>query len=190
MTKLLHYPSGGWIICPEVVKKKIAWTLKNKDSSNWDHMRGRIVSAETRKKTSETEQGYHTSPKTEFKKGQVSAFKGRLHTIEDKKKISLELRGKYTGKKHWNFKGGAKPYRHKTGNAEYKEWREKVFERDNYTCQNCGIRSKSGVLVYLEAHHKKGWTKYPALRYVVENGVTLCRSCHLDLRKKHDCEIR
>ena len=62
----------------------------------------------------------------------------------------------------------------------YFEWKSKVFERDNWTCQTC---SKRGC--YLEPHHIKGWAKYPQSRYDVENGVALCLGCHRLTRKKH-----
>lgn len=52
-------------------------------------------------------------------------------------------------------------------------WREKIFKRDNYTCQMCGKRG-----VYLEADHIKSWIKFPKLRHVSSNGRTLCRECH------------
>lgn len=55
---------------------------------------------------------------------------------------------------------------------EYAEWRKAVYERDNYTCQECG--SKRG----LNAHHVKQWVSYPALRFDVNNGITLCEECH------------
>ena len=61
---------------------------------------------------------------------------------------------------------------------DYKIWRSKVFRRDNFTCQECNARSKKGEAVYLEAHHIKSWAKYPKLRFVVENGQTLCDECH------------
>jgi hypothetical protein len=58
------------------------------------------------------------------------------------------------------------------------EWRKKVFERDNYTCQKCNARNGNGVSVYLEAHHVKQFALYPEIRYEVSNGLTLCKPCH------------
>ena len=57
--------------------------------------------------------------------------------------------------------------------AAYQEWRKSVFKRDDYTCQCCG--SKGGKL---NAHHLKSFADYPDLRFDVDNGVTLCESCH------------
>ena len=56
---------------------------------------------------------------------------------------------------------------------EYKDWRKKVFERDDYTCQECGKRGGD-----MEPHHIKEWCNYPELRLSVENGLTLCPVCH------------
>jgi 5-methylcytosine-specific restriction endonuclease McrA len=57
--------------------------------------------------------------------------------------------------------------------VKYKKWRSEVFQRDNWTCQTCNTRGN-----YLEAHHIKSFAKYPKFRYILENGVTLCRECH------------
>lgn len=95
--------------------------------------------------------------KWQFKKGQKVWNKGLI--------------GWNAGEKSPSWKGGVSKTR-KMG-AVYKQWRSDVFERDNWTCQTCGVRGG-----YLEAHHIKSWAKYPELRYEVENGVTLCLDCH------------
>lgn len=54
-------------------------------------------------------------------------------------------------------------------------WRKKVFARDNYTCDLCSIRG--GKIV---AHHLNCWAGFKDLRFKLDNGVTLCKSCHHD----------
>lgn len=44
-------------------------------------------------------------------------------------------------------------YQRIRGSSEYKQWRDDIFRRDNWTCQKCGARSQKGKTVYLEAHH-------------------------------------
>lgn len=61
---------------------------------------------------------------------------------------------------------------------EYKKWRQSVFLRDNFTCQNCGERGGN-----LEAHHIKAWAYYPSERYNIDNGLTLCKNCHKKIHK-------
>ena len=57
--------------------------------------------------------------------------------------------------------------------VQYSLWRKAVYERDHYTCQNCG---KVGGR--LNAHHIKSFARYPDLRLDVSNGITLCEKCH------------
>lgn len=72
------------------------------------------------------------------------------------------------------WKGGVKPEHQRQRNTnKYKDWRKSVFERDKYTCQNCGqIGGK------LHAHHKKDFSNHPKLRLDTNNGETLCIKCH------------
>ncbi len=72
---------------------------------------------------------------------------------------------------------------------DYQLWRGQVFERDLYTCQECGL---SGC--ELNAHHIYTFIEYPELRLDLNNGITLCKDCHLDIRgcesqfQEHFCE--
>jgi len=61
---------------------------------------------------------------------------------------------------------------------EYREWRENVFSRDDWTCQKCGARSAVGKAVLIEAHHMKPFATHHELRLDVSNGITLCKACH------------
>lgn len=84
-----------------------------------------------------------------------------------------------SGENNPNWKGGIVPVNLKIrASAEFKEWRTSVFKRDDYTCQDCGKRSKKGMTVVLHAHHIKPFAKFPKLRLEVDNGETLCKDCH------------
>lgn len=55
-----------------------------------------------------------------------------------------------------------------------KYWRNKARERDQYVCQGCGLNEPD----ILEVDHIKPKSKFPELRYVLENLITLCPNCH------------
>lgn len=65
----------------------------------------------------------------------------------------------------------------KRGRVVEQEWREKILEKDNFECKKCGSRE------HLQAHHVYSWLNYPKKRLEINNGVTLCRSCHLELHR-------
>ena len=64
--------------------------------------------------------------------------------------------------------------------SKYKIWMMDVKNRDNWKCKinNCYCNGK------VEAHHILPWSKFPELRYEVNNGITLCHAHHP--RKRND----
>ena len=111
---------------------------------------------------------------------------GRKRSEQHKKRIAEFMRVSRNQENNPNWKGGRKR-EHKIlyGSRRYSEWRKLVFERDEYKCQNkkCGAKSGNGKKIYIEAHHIKEWSKYPELRFVVSNGITLCKKCHNKTKK-------
>ena len=57
--------------------------------------------------------------------------------------------------------------------VEYKLWRKAVLDRDGYRCVWCGSDKQ------LEVDHIKSMALYPELRLAIDNGRTLCKSCHI-----------
>ena len=123
-------------------------------------------SKETRLKQSESRKKFYKNG-GKHPKGML----GKKPTLEHRKKISEANKGE----KAYNWKGGtSKGYKTGYYSFEYKAWREAVFKRDDYICQNCfGKRGQ-----YITAHHIKSFAYYPKLRFDINNGITLCEDCH------------
>lgn len=101
---------------------------------------------------------------------------------EYRRKITLANNPKGSFKKkelHPNWKGGVSPINKIIRRSnEYKLWRTAVFERDNYTCVWCGLKSGLGKGAVLHPDHIKPFAYYPELRFAIDNGRTLCIDCH------------
>lgn len=107
---------------------------------------------------------------------------------------------KKIGKNNNRWKGGITPLTICIRTlSEMKQWRKKIFQRDDYTCQDCG--KKGGIL---NAHHRKRFNiilkeflkeynqfspiedKETLVRLAINykpfwelnNGQTLCEDCH------------
>lgn len=133
-------------------------------------------------------------------------FKLRGHPVykskERNKKISEALKG---DKCYWWYIDGRTPLHNAIRNLQANvNWRDQIFRRDNYKCQEC---DKGG---YLEAHHIKEFSiilkeflqiysqfspiedKETLLRLAIDyrefwdtsNGKTLCLDCHDRTYKK------
>ena len=69
-------------------------------------------------------------------------------------------------------------------NREAKAWRTRVFQRDDYTCQCCGQRGAK-----LNAHHLFDYQHHRELALDTNNGVTLCKECHVEFHKEYGSRV-
>ena len=204
--------------------------FKKGNSGYW---KGKQRSFKTIQKVKKAHRRKHYSPTTEFKKGMKTWNKGkqfpkfsgknhpmfeRCHTKKAKKKMSLSHKKNPTnywlgkqridmkGEKNKWWKGGITPLEHLIRTSfEYKEWRNLIYKRDYWTCQEC--RKKENPI---QAHHKKSFSiilqeflkEYSqfspiedketlvrlAITYApfwdISNGQTLCEHCHKSLKRK------
>lgn len=95
---------------------------------------------------------------------------------------SHQCRGKYfSGPRNGNWKGDQAKNRDQNERQrvicsdEYLVWRRAVLNRDNWCCQCCG--SKNNLVVY----HIQCYWDYPNERFEMDNGITVCRSCHTNI---------
>jgi len=163
----------------EETKAKMRLAAEGRDVShlNWT---GKTHSAESKQKISDAnkrrfERDGH--PLLGYKFSEDSKQKMRLSHLgqmvsEDTK---LKLSEAHKGSRHWNWKGGITSKKRLLRNSrEWKEWRKSIFERDDYTCQECGVDG-----VYIEAHHIIPFRMDESKLFLKKNGITLCRPCHL-----------
>jgi len=72
------------------------------------------------------------------------------------------------------------------------EWtetlKESIRQRDNYTCQICGIHQDelNGIIQKLDVHH----IDYDKYNLNPDNLLILCRSCHMKTNKNRDYWIK
>ena len=59
---------------------------------------------------------------------------------------------------------------------KYKEWRQKVLERDEHACMMPGCFCNSRAR--LQVHHIIPWSYDKTMRYITDNGITLCKRSH------------
>ena len=113
------------------------------------------------------------------------AFSAMISKRNKQRKASLETRNLmaslHKGELSTFWKGGISFINKDARKVpEYREWRRKVFFRDNFICQKCGERGKK-----LAAHHIESFATNPSLRLEESNGMTLCWNCHECFHNKY-----
>jgi 5-methylcytosine-specific restriction endonuclease McrA len=160
------------------VKAKI-WkekqSISHKGQIAWNKGKRDIYSEETKKKLREAtlrmwkNSEYRTKNKTS---------KGKKFSEEFKKRKSKL----WKGNRNPNWKGGITSENDQIRKSEeYKIWRDAVYKRDCFTCRICGNKCSSKNIV---AHHLLSFSDYIHLRFAIDNGMTLCRNCHLRLHNQ------
>ena len=131
------------------------------------HLRGKKLSKEHREKLVKNHKG----------------FSGQRHSDQAKEKLRKIHLGKpkysLRGVGNNNWQGGLTQGNRKIRNSlEYSIWRRAVYERDGYQCIWCGAKNGNGKTIILNADHIKSFSKFPELRFAIDNGRTLCIDCH------------
>ncbi len=130
------------------------------------------------------EQSY-TRSKKHWLTARFCSFKCRRHTKEVLNKLSQSQKASPSmrrGPAHHAWKGGIVAEHNKArGSAAYVRWRNAVYKKDRWTCQECDVHCEAGNII---AHHLVSFADRPDLRYLVENGEVLCRPCHARLHYK------
>jgi len=135
-----------------------------------------------------------------LEKGYGNWMKGKKHSVETKTKMSTIRKNKpckgkpncidcdkklstygaiyckvhaNAGGKNSAWKGGVTPANTLMRVKFRKTMQKLIFERDDYTCQLCGIKG-----VDLQVDHIQSWAEYVELRFSMDNCRTLCVDCH------------
>lgn len=148
--------------------------------------KGVPTSEETKKKLSQILKGKPTHPWSNESREKARLAKlGKKHS--EKHRLN-QIKNAKRGEERYNWKGGVSKLDKIIRNMyEYIQWRTRVFERDRWTCQTCGVRG-----VYVTAHHIKSFALILRENYIknqeqariceelwdTKNGVTLCEDCH------------
>jgi len=199
-TKVKISEAHKGMIVSEEAKKKISEANKGNK-----YCLGKHLSEETKRKIGEANKGnvgyWKGKPRSEkVKQKLIEANTGRKASKETKKKMSKSaiMNGRkppvMKGEDNPRWKGGITSLAHSIRtNYEYRQWTSDVFTRDDFTCQECGIRGG-----YLHAHHVKSFssiiqyyeitTLEEALEcselWNINNGITLCKGCHRKIHKR------
>ncbi len=128
------------------------------------------------------------------------AGKGKIMSVEWRENLSKSRKGMKFSEEHKAklrearkklFDSGYKTYnwiedrtqikrQDRHDNPLYKEWRARVWNRDDFKCKIADKNCKGRI----EAHHILAYRDFPELRFEINNGITLCQAHHPKKRQK------
>lgn len=130
-------------------RPEIRALLREQKLGSNNHRFGKPWSAETREKM------------------RISAPRGKNHH-----NFGKDMSGANNGK--WIEDRTKLAKRQERNDMAYKEWRMNVWKRDNFKCKIENDDCDGSII----AHHILPWRDYVALRYDINNGITLCHFHH------------
>lgn len=160
------------------------WNLSNSTKLKMSlSSKGKLKSKEHKIAISKGKKGIKRSEET--KKRISEAKKGIKKSEEHKVKIGLSMKGRKNPEhsKRMSGENGLRYIKDRTKlkksddrrkDVANKDWRLKVFLRDNRNCQ----MYNEECIGKLEVHHILNWIDNPNLRYDINNGITLCHFHH------------
>lgn len=154
--------------------KKRSELARNNGYGKW--MTGKKLTEITKKKLSEMHKGNRAY---QWKGGKSLCIDCGKLLSNYKAKRCKSCSRKGMRNSAWN--GGLTPEKARIRHSiEMRLWREAVFARDNFTCQKYKTMGNK-----LRAHHICNFKDYPALRFAIDNGITLSEKAHREFHKKY-----
>lgn len=117
-----------------------------------------------------------------FKKNkyEIKKYGGRYCSLECRNE---DYKNIFSGENNPNFDSTkTNEERAQNRNIEgYNEWVRQVLKKDKYTCKCCGDNTGGN----LNAHHINNYSEHKELRTHLENGITFCKTCHMNFHKTY-----
>lgn len=108
-------------------------------------------------------------------------FEGNIDLIKRGSKGSCGCNAHPSGENSWRWNPDREEILRLRNSKEYLTWREAIYIKGDFKC-SCCKDTKGGNL---NAHHLKSFTRFPELRFDVNNGVILCEECHKEFHSTY-----
>lgn len=165
----------------EQVRKKISEFAKSRDRDDMEGENNPAKRKEVREKISKALSGRELTE--EHKRNLADSLRGKPNPHPDGCTCSFhsnEPTYDMSGENNPRWKGGYEPYY----GTSWSNAREKARERDNYTCQVCGL-TENELGQEVDVHHIIPFFEFGVENHKeansLDNLVCLCRICHVNI---------